>query len=127
MGKLLDVPAPRRAWAGDDGIGAVALLADASFRMTGVSERVWQFNVSGYPLLYKWLKARSGEPMHGERGAELLQEALDVAWRIEELLALFDQADGVLANVLDQSLIREDFGLPPRNAQVANEDHDEPA
>src|SRR3546814_1841596 len=84
------------------------------FRMTGISERVWTFAVSGYPLLYKWLKARTGEPLHGERGAELLQEALDVAWRIEELLSLFTEADSILARVLDNTLTREELNMVPR-------------
>lgn len=115
-GLTLDVPTPARAWAGDDGMGAIALVNGQNFRMTGISEQVWRFAVSGYPLLYKWLKARSGEPLHGQRGAELLQEALDVAWRIEALIALGDEADNVLARVLDNSLTREDVNVQPRDA-----------
>jgi Type ISP C-terminal specificity domain/N-6 DNA Methylase len=115
IGKTLDVPTPARAWAGDDGSGAVSLVADGSFRMTGVSERVWKFNVSGYPLLYKWLKARSGESLHGDSGATLLRQALDVAWRIEELLALYDSADELLSATLDKSMTRMELNLDPRD------------
>ena len=125
-GQALDVPTPARAWAGDEGMGAVALTADRSFRMTGVSERVWRFSVSGYPLLYKWLKARTGEPLHGERGAELLREALDVAWRIEELLSLFTEADSVLGRVLDNTLTREELNMAPR-VIAADADEDDVA
>ena len=112
--RVLDVPTPRRAWAGDDGMGAVSLTADGLYRMTGISSRVWSFSVSGYPLLYKWLKARTGEPLHGESGAALLRQALDVAWRIEELLSLFTEANGILEQVVDNSLVREELNLQPR-------------
>jgi Type ISP C-terminal specificity domain/N-6 DNA Methylase len=115
-GLALDVLTPAKAWKGDDGIGAITLVKGQNFRMTGIPEQVWGFAVSGYPLLYKWLKARAGEPLHGERGAQLLQEALDIAWRIEELLALYAEADNVLARVLDNSLTREDVNVQPRNA-----------
>jgi predicted helicase len=115
-GLTLDVLTPAKAWKGDDGIGAITLVKGQNFRMTGISEQIWGFAVSGYPLLYKWLKARAGEPLHGERGAQLLQEALDIAWRIEELLALYAEADNVLARVLDNSLTREDVNVQPRNA-----------
>jgi Type ISP C-terminal specificity domain len=125
LGKVLEVPTPRNAWTGDDGMGAVALTPDQALRMTNVSEAVWKFAVSGYPLLYKWLKARAGEPLHGERGAELLEEALDVAWRIEELLALFTEADAVLARVVDNSLSRSELNLPPRDGIAALEEDDD--
>ena len=121
VGLSLDVPTPRRAWTGD----AVSLTPDGALRMTGVSERVWTFAVSGYPLLYKWLKGRTGEPLHGETGTALLQEALDVAWRIEELAALFDEADAVLARVLDNSMTREELNVTPRAGERADEDDDD--
>lgn len=125
IGKTLNVPTPARAWSGDDGIGAVSLVADSSYRMTGVSERVWDFNVSGYRLLYKWLKARSGEPLHADSGATLLRQALDVAWRIEELLSLYDEADTVLVATLDKTLTRSELNLDPREiAEVEVEGDD---
>lgn len=125
-GLTLDVPTPARAWAGEDGMGAIALVNGQKFRMTGISDRVWHFAVSGYSLLYKWLKARAGEPLHGERGAELLQEALDIAWRIEELIALCDEADIVLTRVVDNSLTREDVNVQPRDAVDDGEGADDP-
>ena len=127
LGKVLEVPTPRNAWTGDDGMGTVALTSDQALRMTGVSETVWKFAVSGYPLLYKWLKARAGEPLHGERGAELLEEALEIAWRIEELLALFTEADTVLARVVDNSLSRSELNLPPRDGIAVLKEDDVPS
>jgi len=124
-GPALDVPAPRRAFAGADGIGTVALLPDRSLCLSTVPERVWDFAVSGYPVLHRWLRARNGEPLTGASGARLLRSALDVAWRIEELLYCYDQADSVLVRALDAPLTRADFGLHVLGATVV-EDNDAP-
>lgn len=112
----LDVPPPGQAWTGAEGMGSVALRADQSLRMTGVSERVWRFAISGYQPLYSWLKARNGEGLKGASGQALLRGALDTAWRIAALLHLYDQADAVLDRVAEATLTRHDFGLPPRGA-----------
>ena len=106
-------------------MGAVSLIADGSFRMTGVSERVWTFNVSGYPLLYKWLKARSGESLHEDSGTTLLRQALDVAWRIEELLSLYDSADELLSATLDKTMTRMELNLEPRDVVLVDTEGDD--
>lgn len=125
-GAVLDVPTPARAFRpGENGLGAVSLTVDGAFRMVDVSERVWHYNVSDYPLLYKWLKARSGEVTSGQQGVALLRGALDVAWRIEELLSLADEADNVLRDALALTLTREELNLPvPNPAAVAEEGAD---
>lgn len=125
-GANLAIPTPARAFAGENGIGAIALLPRAALRIVNVSERAWQFNVSGYPLIYKWLKARAGEPLHGEVGVALLRGALDLVWRVEELLSLYDQADDVLRDSLPLTLTRDELNLPPRDANelVPEEDDD---
>lgn len=110
----LDLPPPGQAWSGADGMGSIALRADQSLRMTGVSDRVWRFAISGYQPLYRWLKARNGEALSGAAGQALLRGALDTAWRIAALLHLYDEADAVLERVLAATLTRNDFGLPPR-------------
>jgi hypothetical protein len=56
----------------------------------------------------------------------LLRDALDIAGRIAELLSLFDQADGVLANALAAPLTRADLDLPAHNGIVADDDDDAP-
>ena len=106
------MPAPRHAFAGSDQAGTVALLPDRSLCIAGVSRRVWEFSVSGYPVLYRWLRARNGEGLTGSGGSALLRAVLDVVWRIEELLHLFDQADAVLVHALAGSLTRAELGLP---------------
>lgn len=119
-GPALDVPAPAAAFTA----GAVALLPDRSLRVEGVSDAAWCFAVSGYPVLQRWLRARKGEALD----AALLREALDVVWRIEELVALAGEADLALARALEASLTRADLGLMPRGAATAGpEDDDEPS
>lgn len=83
------------------GFGAVPLTERNAVRMTGVPERVYTFDVSGYRVLYNWLKARQGRPL-----AAVQDEALDVAWRLNELLHWFDAADEVLQAALAAPLPR---------------------
>jgi hypothetical protein len=120
----LDVPTPQRAFAGDGEVGYVALLSDQSLRIANVSERAWQFSVSGYQVLYRWLRARNGD----EITALLQRNILDMVGRIAESLHLFDQADRVLAEAVEASLTRTQIGLPPREEVGVMEpaDVDEP-
>lgn len=103
-GAVLDPPRIGAAFLPDDqrpGFGAVALTERNAVRMTGVPERVFAFEVSGYRVLYNWLKAREGKAL-----AEVQDEALDVAWRLNELLHWFDAADEVLQAALAAPLPR---------------------
>jgi hypothetical protein len=121
------VPPPQRAFAGTASLGTIALVPDRSLTIAGVAERVWRFEVSGYQVLYRWLRARNGESITGPSGAALLREALDIAWRIAELLDLFDEADAVLARALEAPLTRADLDLPGRGAVVVpQDDEDDP-
>jgi predicted helicase len=125
-GSILGVPSPRRAFSGAGSAGTVGLLPDRSLCIAGVSEEVWNFEVSGYAVFYRWLRARNGESITGPGGAALLREALDIAWRIAELIDLFDRADVVLARALDAPLTRADLDLPVREAVVVAADDDDP-
>jgi hypothetical protein len=112
----LGIPEPRRAYVeAVNGAGEVILLPDRSLRMTGVSLPVWTFSVSGYRVLYRWLKARSGESLAGAEGAALLRGALDLVWRIMELLDLYGRANIVLNRALEAHLTRHDLALPQPN------------
>ena len=113
-GRALDMPTPARAFRViGDGRGELLLTRDGAVRFLGVSERAWRFSVSGYQLVYKWLKARDGEPLHGASGQRLLRDALDLLWRAEALVALCDEGDGVLERALALTLTREELNLPP--------------
>lgn len=107
----LGVPAPRTAFAGEGGWGSVALVPDRRLRIVNVSERAWQLSVSGYQILYKWLKAREGESLHGASGVALLRNVLSLAWRLEELVSLYDAADAILIETGDLALTRAQVGV----------------
>ena len=126
-GVILAVPPTGRAFLADgSGAGYVPLQADQSLRMANVSARVWQFAVSGYRVLPRWLAARNGEALN----AALQRAILDVAWRIEELLHWFDAADKVLARAVAASLTRHELGLvstgTPPPPGVNDQGHDPP-
>lgn len=112
----LDVPTPQRAFAVTAGIGQIALVSDRSLRVDNVSERAWQFSVSGYPVLYRWLRARDGQPVN----ATLQRQILDIVGRIEELLHLYDQADALMGTAVEGSLTRRQIGLPARQRAAEN-------
>jgi len=126
-GAPLEIPPPSRAFAGDDGRGAVTLVQGTAFRIDGVSQRAWQFSVSGYPVLYKWLKAHEGEATTGASGVALLREALDLVARIEELIHHFDAADALLPREDGDTLTRGQLGLGPRVDFMVAEEEEEDA
>lgn len=108
-GVTLAVPKRAAAFLADgSGAGFVPLQADQSLRLAGVPQRVWDFEVSRYPVLYRWLAARNGEALD----TPLLRAILDLVWRLTELVHLCDSADTVLAQAVASSLTRSDLGLP---------------
>jgi hypothetical protein len=80
--------------------------ADGTGKFDGLPARVWEFAVSGYRVLKRWVDAREGLD-----GPTYWPQFRDVAARIHELLHWFDQADLVLAEVLEDTLSREELGL----------------
>lgn len=100
----LAVPTRSRAFRRDDEAGPtagrIALVEDRSFVISGVSEAAWNFSVSGYPVLHRWLRARNGQPVD----AALQRATLDVVARIEELLQRFRDADPLLEQSIEMSL-----------------------
>lgn len=122
-GVTLAVPPIGRAFQADGrGGGTVALQQDQSLRLVNLPERVWQFAVSDYRVLPRFLAARTGEALN----ATLQRAILDVAWRIEELLHWFDPADDVLAASILAPLSRLDLGLVVTGTTQAHEVEEEP-
>ena len=76
-----------------------------------VPQAVWDFAVSGYRLVPRWLQARVGL----EADFALVQEFRDICARVAELIGLFEQADAVLEAVLVETLSREALGLEPED------------
>ena len=87
--------------------GEIALCADGSGRISGIPLEVWDFSVSGYRVLPRWIEGRVGLPAD----LALVRELRDVAARIDELIHHFDEGDLVLQDTLANSLTREELGL----------------
>ena len=112
---VLDVPTPKKAFSSDGTTGYVALVSDRSLRIANVSARAWSFSVSGPGVIYKWLRARNGERIT----AALQRSILDIVWRVEELLHLFEESDVILARSLEGPLKRRQLGLAVQAPLVA--------
>lgn len=106
LARLETLPAgPLQASAWSD--GEIRLCSDGSGRMSGIPLAVWEFSVSGYRVLPRWLKAREGLPLD----KAMLDEIRDIHGRINELIHRFDEADLVLAEAVTHSLTRSQLGL----------------
>lgn len=89
--------------------GAVTLCGDGTGRITGLPESVWNFSISGYRILPRWLEGRVGLPAD----LAVVRELRDICGRIAELIDLFAEADIVLEATLQESLTREALGFDP--------------
>jgi hypothetical protein len=87
--------------------GEIALCADGTGRVTGIPQPVWEFAVSGYRVLHRWIEGRIGLPAD----LALIREFRDVAARIAELIHWFDAADIVLDETLAHTLTRDALGF----------------
>jgi predicted helicase len=91
------------------GAGEITLCDDGSGRIVAIPQAVWDFAVSGYRVVPRWLQARVGL----DADFALVQEFRDICARVAELIVLFEQADVVLETVLNETLSREALGLEP--------------
>ena len=83
------------------------LCSDGSGWVEGLSPTLWAFEVSGYPVLYRWLEARAGQLVD----LALFDSFRDVCARVAELASLYAQADRLLANALAATLNRDALGM----------------
>ena len=100
--------------------GGLYLCADGSGKIINIPLRVWEFAVSGYRVLYRWLAAREGlviEPT-------FIPELRDVVGRIAELIDLFAAADTILESTLDSPLSREALGFDSVEASAEDDGGD---
>ena len=89
--------------------GTIALCSDGSGQITGIPKPVWDFSVSGYYVLRRWLAAREGITI----GPNFIPELRDLVGRIAELIDLFGSADSLLVRTLDDPLSRATLGFAP--------------
>lgn len=89
-------------------------------RLSGIPQHVWEFAVSGYRVLPRWIDGRKGQPAT----LAFIRELRDVALRIHELIHHFAAADLVLADTLAHTLTRAElgFGAEPEEAEQAGDD-----
>jgi predicted helicase len=87
--------------------GEIILCDNGTGRIVGIPQSVWEFSISGYRLVPRWLEARVGLPVD----LALVRELRDICGRIAELIDLFAQADTVLEATLQETLTREALGF----------------
>lgn len=87
--------------------GNLTLCDDGTGKVGGIPAAVWDFSVSGYRVLQKWLAGRQGISVD----KAFLDEFRDITGRINELIHLFDEADLVLLDALNHTLTRRELGL----------------
>ncbi|MGO8737435.1 type ISP restriction/modification enzyme [Rhodoblastus sp.] len=93
--------------ASDWSKGELFLCANRTGRISGIGAEVWNFSVSGYRVLFRWLDARQGLTIDHA----LVTAMRDLVGRISELIDLFARADTLLARILSATLTREALGL----------------
>jgi hypothetical protein len=87
--------------------GSITLGANGSGRIVNLPLEVWDFAVSGYRLVPRWLEGRVGLPVD----LAMVTELRDICGRIAELMALFASADAVLDAALNETLTRQALNL----------------
>ena len=90
----------------------LTLCPDGSGRVEGLPAALWAFEVSGYPVLRRWLEGREGQVVD----LALFDAFRDICGRIADLVDLYDRADTVLSDTLDAPLTR-DVLWPPAGGQ----------
>ena len=97
--------------------GAITIGENASGCLTGIPAAVWNFQVSGYYVLRRWIEGRAGLPAE-----EVYKDLRDVALRIAELIRHFNAADLVLDAALANTIPRVALGFGTAAAQVVEEE-----
>jgi hypothetical protein len=102
--------------------GEITLCTDGSGRLTGIPQAVWDFTVSGYRVLPRWIDGRLGLPAD----LAFVRQLRDIAARIAELIHRFEEADLVLNATLADTLTREELGFPvPAQAEDEADERDD--
>lgn len=107
--RLSTAPTPGAGLEPSDPEGdRLTLCADGSGQVDGLPAELWSFEVSGYPVLQRWLEGRAGEPVD----LALFDAFRDVCARIAEHIDLAAQADTILGEALGATLNRDALGIP---------------
>jgi hypothetical protein len=97
--------------------GSITLCENGSGEVNGILATTWDFSVSGYRVLPRWLSAREGMKVDHA----FIQEFRDINGRINELIHRFDEADLVLNEAVNHSLTLAQLGLTPASSEDGDE------
>ena len=107
--RLTTAPTPGAGLEPSDPEGdRLILCADGSGQVDGLPATLWSFEVSGYPVLERWLDGRARQPVD----LTLFDAFRDVCARIAEHIDLAAQADIILDEALGATLNRDALGIP---------------
>jgi hypothetical protein len=95
--------------------GSLTLGEGGTGRVNGLPQPIWDYSVSGYPVLKRWIEGREGLPAD----LAFTREFRDVCGRIAELIDLCARADTILTDALRDSLGAPLFDAPAQDAPDA--------
>ncbi|KPF82915.1 hypothetical protein IP78_03375 [Brevundimonas sp. AAP58] len=95
-----------------DGV-KLTLCEDGSGEIFPLPREVWDFAVSGYRLVPRWLAAREGLDA---TAPDFIPQLRDLVGRVAELIDLNLRADSLLAQTLDDPLSRDSLGFASADA-----------
>ena len=93
--------------AGEPDGPRLTLCVDGSGQVDGLPVALWEFGVSGYSVLRRWLEGRENQLVD----LALFDAFRDVCARLAELADLYERADNILADALDAPLTRRAIWL----------------
>lgn len=99
----------------DQGNGFGIIRLNPTLRLERVPVRVWEFAVSGYRIVHRWLEARNGvsldEVMDEDTGETLQRHLLDLVARAAAYIDASDAAEPILEAALAAPLTKSDLKL----------------
>ena len=106
---------PRTCWG--DLTGDLAI--NTSVRFMNVPERVWRYELGGYPVLKKWLGYRHKDRRDGRPlSLDELKHFRSIVQRVAAVLVLHDQLDDLYSRASAAAFTAEDLGLrTPHSAE----------
>lgn len=87
---------------------ALTLCEDGSGLISPIPREVWDFAVSGYRVVPRWLAARAGLDA---TAPDFIPQLRDLVGRVGELIDLNLRADSLLIQTLDDPLSRDSLGF----------------
>jgi predicted helicase len=94
----------------DQGNGFGTVRLNATLRLERVPTRVWEFTVSGYRVVYRWVEARNGlsldEVIDEDTGETLQRQLLDLVARVAAYIEACESAEAVLEATLASPLTK---------------------